>query len=133
MLPPRVGSTEPTSHGMEPTAVYNATLEGAGMNFELFCTSRKGFLGWRDGSVVESTGRSPRTLVFHSKQHMVAHMVESVTPVPGQPLSSSVFHGHQACMCLWRLHGDSKTSLTLVPGTTCMHMIQRYTFRQTPT
>jgi hypothetical protein len=53
----------------------------------------------------KSTGRSSSGPRFYF-QHPHGSSQLSVTPVPGGPVSSSSFCGHQACMWCKDMHGD---------------------------
>lgn len=63
---------------------------------------------WKDGSTVKSTCCSFRVPVFIS-QHPHGASQPSVTPVSGDPIPSSDFHRHQACVWHIYIHG-SRTS-----------------------
>jgi hypothetical protein len=59
---------------------------------------------WRDASVVKSTGCSSRGPGFYP-QHPQGSSQLSITPVPGNPTHSSLFHG-QCIQVVTDIHAD---------------------------
>jgi hypothetical protein len=78
--------------------------------------------GWRDGSVVKSSGGSSRSSGFHS-QHPHDSSQTSLNPDPRDPMPSSAF---QACRWSTDIHTSKRLHKIMFPT---VHGTYRYSYR----